>query len=529
MSFSFENVDATDLEKEYGFSSLTSRLIQCSGITREQIQELRTVPTLTTSKAQCVMECVQRIVQAREKHEKVFVGGDYDADGICSTSIMKYTLDALGIQNGYYIPDRLKEGYGLQSSIVSLAHEKGYSLIITVDNGVKCNTQIDLAHSLGMEVIVTDHHVLEEEVHADIVVHPDFMEERYSTLSGAGVALQISRNLLGNVEKLTALACVAAIGDVMPLWKETRAIVSEGLHLLQQGKPASLCALFQNASVIDTESVAFQVVPKLNAIARMEDSSNVNTLVRFLLQENPYAILKYAAQINAVNEARKSLSRSMVTKATSLLRDEDFLVVYDESFKQGLAGIVAGRLVHTYHKPAVVFAGNGEELVGSARSVEGLNIYDFFSDFEELLHFGGHAMAAGLTISKDSYASFCSRVQQKMKDMHADFSVSSERSVVVSAEDYTLEALMELDGMQPLPKELKDLSITVLNPKCTSVQKWTRVTKYHFYNSSGGFDGIVFGNGKTEERDTIQRVTGKPSINRFRNLVTAQMRIEEME
>ena len=529
MKFKEIHVTGEEIEKRYHFSTLCSKLIEASGIDEDKIKELSSVPQLTTSQAQCVVDCVNRILKAKVNQEKVFVGGDYDADGICSTAIMKYTLDKLGIQNGYYIPDRLKEGYGLQSSTVSLAHEKGYSLLITVDNGVKCQKQIILAHELGMDIIVTDHHVIEETVPADIVVHPNYMEDRYSTLSGAGVALQISRHLIGDDAALTALAGVAAIGDLMPLWKETRAIVYSCLQTLKQGIPSSLVSLFDNRNTINVTSVAFQIVPKLNAIARMEDTSNVNMLVPFLLETRPYGIAKYVQQINAVNNSRKALSRSMTLKAESLIEDTSFIVLYDESFKQGLSGIVAGRLTHEYHKPSLIFSSNGEELVGSARSVEGLNIYDFFSDIQNIIRFGGHAMAAGITIAKDSYASFVQEVERKMVSMEFTCEIPEEKAVVIDATDLTLENCMELESLYPLPKELENIRFCVKNLPSSSIQKWSKVTKYHFNSSCGGFEGLVFASEKVPCLENPVSVTGKISINRYRNMINPQIQIEEMQ
>ena len=191
--------------------------------------------------------------------------------------------DKLQIENGYYIPDRFKEGYGLSSHTVELAHAKGYSLIITVDNGVKAFDAIQKAKELGIDIIVTDHHQIDEEVPADIVVHPLYMEERFKYLSGAGVALELALNLIGENETHIALAAIALIGDVMPYWLETRIIIQKGIKLIQKGVLPSVSSLLRKDIEIDETAVAFQVVPKLNSIARMKDNSNVNTLVPFLL------------------------------------------------------------------------------------------------------------------------------------------------------------------------------------------------------------------------------------------------------
>lgn len=526
--FEILDVDAADIQKKYFFTSLTSKLIKASGIDEEKILQLRNPPVLSTSKDTCVIACAQRIMRAKANHEKVFIGGDYDADGICSTAIMKYTLDALGIPNGYYIPNRLKEGYGLHNNIIELAHKKGYSLLITVDNGVKCNEQIDLAHSLGMDVIITDHHVIEEDVHAKIVVHPDYMSKQYSTLSGAGVALEISRNLIGNVPKLTAFAAVAAVGDVMPLWYETRAIVIEGIRLLNEGFPKSLYALLHDVTHIDYQSIAYQIVPKLNAVARLSDHYNANKVVPFLLEDNCYRISKFVSMLNDINEERKKVSQEMLNTANTCVQtDNKFLVAYDPSFKQGIVGIVAGKLKEEFRKPAIVFADNGEDkLAGSARSVEGLDVYDFFSDFPNLLTFGGHEMAAGLTIKKEDYPAFCKMVQAKMAKMQ--IKEIRQPSVLVSAEEFNLESLTELERLDPLPKELQNIRISISKLNCTGLKKWEKVQKYHFDNTKEGFDGVVFTKNNIETKENPKIITGEGSINRFRNTMNPQLLVEEI-
>ena len=169
--------DPSSMMEKYNVGVLTGSILSAAEISEEKIDEiLNCDTTITTSHASCIIRACERIMLAKKRHEKVFVGGDYDADGICSTAIMKRTLDRIGIENGYYIPDRFKEGYGLHASTVRLAYEKGYRLIITVDNGVKAHEALQCARDLGIDVIVTDHHQIDEEIEADIVVHPDYME-----------------------------------------------------------------------------------------------------------------------------------------------------------------------------------------------------------------------------------------------------------------------------------------------------------------------------------------------------------------
>lgn len=527
MSYRIVDIDEQEYCSAYGLPKLLAKVAAASKLDGDRIEQLRHPGAVKTAEADCVIRAVKRIVQARENQEKVFIGGDYDADGICATAIMKKTLDDLGIANGYYIPDKLKEGYGLSAKIVQMAYEKGYRLIITVDNGVKAFEAINTAHSLGMEVIVTDHHVIEEKVQADIVVHPDYMEEDYSTLSGAGVALQISRNLIGNDKDCIVLAAVAAIGDVMPLWKQTRSIVYEGLQYLNTGMMRPLRSLVHSA-IIDETAVAFEIVPKLNAISRMDDDSNVNTLVRYLLLKDERQIEAYAKQLEKVNTNRKNLSRRMTDKAEKIVSDDDFLLLYDSSFSAGVSGLVAGKIASCYHKPALVFADAGDHLVGSARSVPGFNIYDFFSSFDGLLAFGGHAMAAGLSIEKEQLASFSKEVQLRMQESGFVYQEEEVPAILCDADDMNMEEISSLSLFNPYPKDIVQPLFAIRHPVQLGIMQRPRVTRYRFANNCGGFDGVLFSYKGIETIEDPSLIIGKPSLNHFRDIISCQLVIEEM-
>lgn len=526
MKYNVIEADEREIAKTYNLSPLAAKVLAANNLSKERIEELLAEEPCRTSHAPCVTQAVERLVLAKERGEKVFIGGDYDADGICSTAIMKKTLDVFGIESGYYIPNRLKEGYGLNVRTVEQVKEKGYSLIITVDNGVKAHDALKKAKELGMDVIVTDHHMIEEEVECDILVHPNFMEEEFSTLSGAGVALQISRNLIGNAEDLTAIAMVAGIGDVMPLWKETRRIVKQGLHRLNEGFPKSLQSLLTSHEMIDETSIGFQIVPKLNAIGRMDDDSNPNRVVTFLLKEDQGTIRFQADQITKVNEERKHLSKIMSQKAFGLVDEkDDFIVVYDESFAQGIVGLVAGRLVEKYRKPALVFACNNGVLHGSARSVPGFDIYEFFSDFKELTAFGGHKMAAGLSLPLDAFASFKQHIKEKMKSVNIDEKQEEKTAIQIEGKDITIENIMSLSSIKPIPRDLVQDVFAIRNPKVVKVMKREKVTKYTYDVDGVMIDGLIF-HQKIADNDNPNVVIGKLCLNCWRNKYTIQMFIE---
>lgn len=529
MTYRIIDIDASGLAERYHLSHLSAKIFQAAELSDEQIAELLAGSTeLRTSRAECVRQACERILLAKERHEKVFVGGDYDADGICSTAIMKKTLDALGIVNGYYIPDRFREGYGLSEATVRLAHEKGYSLIMTVDNGVKAAAAMAEARRLGLDLIITDHHRIEEEIDADIVVHPDYMEAEYEFLSGAGVALQISRSLIGNDDELTAMAAVAAIADVMPVWRETRRIILKGMSILRQKRPRSLYSLLYPGSAVTMRTIAFQIVPKLNSVGRMNDLSNVNTLPRFLLSHDERTISSFALQVNQVNDARKALSDAQAKVAEEMVNDDAIQIICREDFHEGICGLIAGRLANGMHKPVLVMTANEDLYKGSGRSIPGFDLFAFLSGFSELAAFGGHEQAVGLSVKKSDMASFTAAVQQKMQEVDLSEAAEEPSAILLSPRDISIDAVMELEGFGPLSKEISTL-VAVPCAGMKKVYETPKVVKYELPCASGKVDAVLYRRKKINVDEGAEMLIGRLEINRWRNTVNCQLEIENVE
>ena len=524
MNYRIITPDETGICKKFGVSALAGKLITAAALPEEKTEELLcTDSELKTSTAQCVKDACARILEAQKRAEKVFVGGDYDADGVCSTAMMKDVLDRLGIVNGYYIPDRFREGYGLKPETVRLAHAKGYSLIITVDNGVKAHEAIAEAHRLGMDVLVTDHHRIEEMVEADILVHPDVMEPDYEHLCGAGVVLQIARTLLGDCAFHTALAAVAHIGDVMPLWKQTRVIVKRGTELLNQGAVKALDAMNMRNGVYDREILGFRIVPMLNAIGRMNDVSNVNTLVPFLLSNDAVQLASYAAQLERVNDMRKQLSAQMVKDAEGMMGDDPFPVIASASFHEGICGLAAGRLARMYSRPVLILTETAEGMKGSGRSVPGLDLYGFFREgFPELKAFGGHSMAVGLTVEKEGFASFREKVKQRYAE--TGFCPAEETNdYILIDHSFTMQDVLDLSLLEPLPEELAKYSFAMQEPRIISRSELPKAAKFLLENGADTIDAVVFNWRQLRIPQEVHLIGGRLGINAFRGRRSIQL------
>lgn len=531
MTFQIIDVDETEVIQKWHVNTLSGKLIAQSQLQDALIYDMLHPDTnLSISKADCVIQACQRILQAKQNKEKVFVGGDYDADGICSCAIMKKTLDVLGIENGYYIPDRFLEGYGLSKKTVHLAYQKGYTLIITVDNGVKAHEALQEAKRLGMDVIVTDHHQIDEAIEADIVVHPDYMESEYAYLSGAGVALELSRNLIGTgsqYDNLVALCCVALIGDVMPLWKETRKIVQRGLSILKQGRVRPLSILFYPGCTIDETAVAFNIVPKLNAVGRMHDVGNVNTLIPYLLSTDETVITKYAQQLNAVNEKRKQLSKQESEQATKHVDDAIIQVIYEENFHEGICGLVAGKLANTYNKPFIVMAKSDTLIKGSGRSIVGFNLFEFFRDFEEMYAFGGHEMAVGISVKQEQWQDFIHHIHQKAKTIQLPEVKQSKQAIRIQCKDVTFDTVLDIERLSPYPKDMVEPFFALEDVQIIDSKETAKTIRYTIANGTQPIQAIIYKWKNINNTTNVRGFIGKLQINHFRGTINLQMVVEE--
>lgn len=439
-----------EIRQKYNLTSLCAKVLASKDLSNDQIEEVLSPAKLQDPfHANGMKEVIERIQLAKSKKEKVLVCGDYDADGICATTILYDALCKSGVNCGFYIPNRLKEGYGLHVDTVRLAKEKGYQLLITVDNGVKAFSALEEAQKLAIDVILSDHHSMDDEpLPCQFLLHPFHMGEDFQYLCGAGVALEISRALIGDCKEHLALACVATIGDCMPLWKESRAIVRLGMQYLQEGVCQPLQFLRDDIRAKwDEELIAFQIVPKLNATGRLADIANANNTVRYLLSNSLQQIQAVSKQIKDLNNTRKVMSEEMYMLAKSLVQKEDrFLIVSHEQFHEGLVGLIAGKLFEDFQQPVMVLTKHGNTYKGSIRSGDFLDLTTFFQDFDGLLAYGGHRCAAGIGFDIDKLDSLKEYVQNKMQHI----SMESEKKYSVLKIDEKDLSLQEVESLQLL-------------------------------------------------------------------------------
>lgn len=366
---------------------------------------------------------IARIKKAIETKERVLIFGDYDVDGISATAIMIKTLNILGIKPKYYLPNRFIDGYGLTNAVIDKLKERfNPSLIITVDCGISCHAEVEYAKSLGIEIAVTDHHEIPDVIPSGIVVNAklDGQAYEFKELCGTGLAYKISEALLGKeAEQFLPIAAIATIADIVPLVDENRTIVHRGLKMMETHLPIGLKMLFkeQKMSVTKASSIdiSYKIAPKINASGRMGDAGDS---LKLYLETDVVEIKKLLEKISAHNTRRQELCAKVYADCKKMLAGENMskqkcIVLSSPNWDQGILGIVCARLVEEYNRPVFLFSEIGDEAKGSARSIPEINVHLLLSSMQDMLEtFGGHKIAAGLTLKKENLPLFKSKVSE---------------------------------------------------------------------------------------------------------------------
>ncbi len=379
-------------------------------------------------------KAVERLTQAVHAGEKILVFGDYDVDGTTAVTVVYSFLKKMGVACDYYIPDRYTEGYGFSFQGVEFAHEKGITLIITLDCGIKDADKVKHAKTLGIDVIICDHHNPGElpEAYAILDTKRDDCSYPYKGLSGCGVGFKllqgfcqqqgISEDALWPYLDLVTIAIGA---DIVPLTGENRVLAYYGMELLQQSKRPGIQAMLEQSGfkkkALSITDVVFILAPRINAAGRIFSGKQA---VELLLAETLEDALKLSPALEANNKTRRELDRGITIEATQSVDADAFYqtsyttVVSDSKWHKGVVGIVASRLVEAYYKPAVVLVEGDEKMSGSARSIPGIDLFEALDECADLLEqFGGHAMAAGLSLKRENFAAFRQRFDNAVARM----------------------------------------------------------------------------------------------------------------
>ncbi len=386
------------------------------------------------------VDAAERIVRAIRSGKKIVIYGDYDVDGVCGTSVLWACLRLAGASNvEYYIPHRVEEGYGVNAEALRrIVTEQQAELIITVDCGISALAESRLARELGVEFIVTDHHTLGHDLpEADVIVHPRLPGSQYpcGDLCGAGVAFKLAWQVcksFGDGKKASphlrdflieslSLVALATVADVVPVEGENRILVRHGLAGMMRSPSEGLRALLEVSGCLDKKKLTsgmmgFNLGPRINAAGRLERAMMA---VEMLTTDDTARAREIASELDRCNTRRQEVEHAIVAEAHDMVKamggasERGAIVLGKSGWHPGVIGIVAGRLMETYHRPTIVVS-LGEELgQGSARSIAGLNLYDAISACsEDLIGFGGHSAAAGLKVHVSKFQAFAERFEQ---------------------------------------------------------------------------------------------------------------------
>lgn len=408
---------AREIAEQYGLPPVAALLLAARGITgRDEIREYLSpgAQMMDPFLLKGMEPAVKRIRQALEEGERMAVYGDYDADGVTAAAILySYFLDQ-GADVLYELPSRHKEGYGLHKSSVDYFAKQGVSLIITVDNGITAVEEANYVRELGMDLIVTDHHMPGPEIPCAVAVidaHQKDCPSTFKDYCGAGVAYQLVRALEQGNEQLVEdnfsdLAALGTIADVMPLLSDNRILVRAGLKAIAGGERPGLLRLMEAGGIkpeaMDSGGAAFGIAPRINAAGRM---GAPHRCVQLLLSEEEEEAGSLAEEINSENQLRQQVEKEILEQAGKQLAGHPnwqygrVLVLAGEGWHCGVIGIVASRLCERYAKPAIVLSLDGEQATGSGRSLPGFPLYEALCACGEYLtHFGGHPQAAGMSL-----------------------------------------------------------------------------------------------------------------------------------
>ena len=497
---------------------------------------------------------IERIQTAVESGEHITVYGDYDADGITSTTMMYETLSDLGADVDYYIPNRFTEGYGPNVEAFQKVIQKGTTLIVTVDNGVAGNEAIAAANSLHCDVVVTDHHSLPEKLpDAYAIIHPRVKNDDgdaypFGDLCGAGVAFKVAQALMDEVPSdLIDIAAIGTVADIVSLRDENRAIVKFGVQAISNSQRPGLLALIKEAGIdlgrFSEEDIGFGIAPRLNSLGRIKDATVGVELLSTFDEERAESLAKFA---NQQNDLRKSLVDQFFTEAVQSVEDTGdssprrTLVVVGHNWHQGVLGIVASRLVDKYQRPTIVMTDTdgSNDLKGSGRSVDHFDLFKAIDPIrDQTVGFGGHHSAVGLTINKNKVALLRDQLEKAAEEQQLDLSAKTPLNIagVMPVSKITTDLCEKIKTLAPFGQDNPKPVFQIQFDQLANVKVMGKANdhlKFSLVQGNNRLTAIAFGRGSAasvlQNPQTTIQVVGEIGENTWNNRTTLQLMVDDL-
>ncbi|MBQ4146145.1 MAG: single-stranded-DNA-specific exonuclease RecJ [Clostridia bacterium] len=497
-------------------------------------------------------KAVERIRTAQANNEKITIYGDYDVDGITAIAILYKHLKEMGIQVDYYVPDRMQEGYGINLNALDKIKEDGSSLIITVDTGITAVEESEYAKKIGLDVIVTDHHECKEQI-PDVyaAVDPKRKDCQYpfKSLAGVGVvfkliqALDEKKSLPDLMSKYADLMCLGTVADISPLIDENRVIVTEGLKRFKSTKNVGLKSLIDvstNGKAITTSTIGYIIAPRINASGRLGCASRS---VELFLTDSEERAKELAESLCEENIMRQQTEQQMFREAMEYLenhpevKEDDVIVIPHENWHHGIVGIVSSKITEKFYKPSILFAIDGEDAKGSGRSVSGFNLFGALENCSELLEkFGGHELAAGLTIKAKQIEAFRQKINSCSKDKITENMLTPTimLDASIKVQYITMDTVNDINKLQPFGVDNPTPVFAVRNIKIhkISVMSEGKHLRMTLLKEGKYLDAVGFGMGEyyhhLEEGDFID-VAFALDINDYKGFQNVQLILKDIK
>lgn len=535
----------TDIAKQYGISPITARLLRNRDLLEPGEMEAFLHPGFKQLNDPLMLKGMKRVICVlREKIEEgspIRIIGDYDVDGICATFILYKGLSFFGAKADYAIPHRIEDGYGINQKMIQAAYDAGRNTIITCDNGIAAINETEYANSLGMTMLITDHHEIPFELingvkehklpDADGIVDPKMPGETYpfSGICGAYVAYQTvlayakeygveeKEEFKALQSELLEFAALATVCDVMELKSENRSLVFEGMKRMENSGNIGLSALIEVTGLKDKKispfHLGFVIGPCLNASGRLDTSMRA---LELFLETDREAAIKKATDLKELNDERKNMTLTATQEAFKIVdsceKIDDVLVIYLKDCHESLAGIIAGRVREHYGRPTFVITKTKEGLKGSGRGIDAYDMYEALNEVKDCLtKFGGHKLAAGISLEEDKLDEFRQRLNANSKLKESDFSELVRIDMVLDFEYANLKLVHELECLEPYGNGNDKPLFALQNVRFiygTRMGKTKSFGKYRVQTPNGMmYDMIYFGDASEFEAE-VEKIYG---------------------
>lgn len=550
--YDIEENKVKEFSQKYKLSDILSKILINKGITEKKDLEIFINPTRKDFHSPFLMPdmeiAVDRILKAISKKENILIYGDYDADGITSTTVLKKFLEERGVNVSTYIPNRLDEGYGLNKDAIKKIFDEGQRLVITVDCGISAIEEIEFANTLGIETIITDHHEPAETLpNALAVVDAKRKDSQYpfNQLAGVGVVFKLIQaiSIKLNLEekeylKYLDIVCIGTISDIVPLVDENRVIAKLGLKLVAQTKNVGLKALIDTIGFkeIDSNSISFGVAPRINACGRM---GNEQVALELFLSDD-YSKAKFLAnKLNEYNTERQAIEKKIFDEAIKQIENSEkekrCIVIGAEKWHHGIIGIVASKVTEMYFKPSILICFDEEEGKGSGRSIPGFDLHQALMECKDRLKkFGGHSMAVGVTIESSQFEKFKQEIEEYAKKSKIDeimpiINIDTE----IDLKDVNIDSVKSLKVLEPYGEANKMPLFLIKGLKIKSIRSLSdgKHLKLTLKDDNYMVNAIGFNMGNLSEKyllDDKVDIVGNLDINSYNGMESIQIILKDI-